>query len=251
MSLLDIHKMLSKGKSMLHSWRAVLSRDAHCQHEKVNDVTTETSSPIDLRTMKIDAEAWLEAPAKEFCEAVVNKKLRRDMIRLLQKRLPQLTEDEADLAIVDAAIRCLITGDYLRFDPRAFSLKGGFGLIALSCAEHLLRPFMIPHPTATKRIRKVRVKFVGLPSEEGDRHIPAPFQVPDVADGVLRHEWVQHGLSCLNEPERMAIRAYFWDELRGAELAAALGVSEDHAKKPVSRAIRRLCHTLVVLASES
>jgi hypothetical protein len=118
-------------------------------------MATDTTLPIDLMTMQIDAEVWLEEIKEEFCKAVVNKRVRQDMIRLLQTRLPHLTDDEADLAVVDAAIRCLSNGNYLRFVPRDFSLKGGFGLIALSCAEHLLRPFMVPAPTATKPKRKV------------------------------------------------------------------------------------------------
>ena len=152
--------MLSKGKACSVAGFGALSLDAHGTHKKVNGMATDTSLPIDLMTMIIDAEEWLEAPKEEFCRAVVSKRMRQDMIRLLQKQLPYLTDEEADLAVVDATIRCLRNGDYLRFDPTQFSPKGGFGLITLSCADHILRPFMVPAPTATKPNRKVRVKFV-------------------------------------------------------------------------------------------
>ena len=158
-------------------------------------MTTDASLSIDLTALEIDAEAWLEVPKEEFCADVVNKRLRQEMIRLLQKGFPHLSDDEADLAIVDAAIRCLSNGDYLRFDPRDFSLKGGFGLIALSCAEHLLRPFMVPAPTTRHPKRKIRVTFVGLPSEEGDYYVPAAFQVRDIAEVVMRYDWVEKGMS--------------------------------------------------------
>ena len=36
----------------------------------------------------------------------------------------------------------------------------------------------------------------------------------------------------------------------GQKLAKALGVSEDHAKKPVKRAMQRLRHILLALAEE-
>src|SRR5688572_22770027 len=67
-------------------------------------------------------------------------------------------------------------------------LKGGFGLVALSCAEHLLRPLMLPGPTATKPDRKVKVRFVPVPQEddEGKHRVPAAFRSPDVAEAVIR-----------------------------------------------------------------
>jgi DNA-directed RNA polymerase specialized sigma24 family protein len=54
----------------------------------------------------------------------------------------------------------------------------------------------------------------------------------------------------MRKEDRRAIQAYFWDELRGATLAKALGVSEDHAKKPVHRAIKHLQQALIMLAEE-
>jgi DNA-directed RNA polymerase specialized sigma24 family protein len=125
-------------------------------------------------------------------------------------------------------------------------------LVALSCAEHLLRPLMLPGPTATKPDRKVKVRFVPVPQEddEGKHRVPAAFRSPDVAEAVIRHEWVQKGLSCLTAKDRRAIHAYFGDELRGAELAKRLGVSGDHARKPVNRAIKRWHHALSALAEE-
>jgi Sigma-70, region 4 len=175
-----------------------------------------------------------------------------DMIRSLQHKFPHLTEEEADLAFVNAVIRCLSNGDYLRFDPDHLSLKGGFGLIARSCAEHLLRPFMLPAPTRTKPDRQVRVKCVGLPEEndEGEYHIPKVYWYPDMTDALMRIDWVQKGLSGLSEKDRRAIHVYFWDELRGAELANVLGVSEDHAKKPANRAMRQLRYALSALVEE-
>jgi hypothetical protein len=201
-------------------------------------------------TMTIDAEVWLEEPKEEFCRAAAAK--RTDIIRSLQHKFPHLTDDEADLAFVDAVIRCLSNGDYLRFDPRELSLKGGFGLIALSCADHLLRPFMVPAPTATKPDRKIKVHFVPLPEEddEGEHHIPKVCWCPDGTDALMRNDWMQKGLSCLSEKDRSAIHFYFWDELRGRELTDVLGVSPDHAKKPVNQAIRRLRHVLLTFADE-
>jgi DNA-directed RNA polymerase specialized sigma24 family protein len=73
---------------------------------------------------------------------------------------------------------------------------------------------------------------------------------PNITKALITNDWVQKGLGCLSEEGRRAIYAYFWDELRGAELAKALGVSEDHAKKPVSRAIKRSAQALIRLAQE-
>jgi Sigma-70, region 4 len=213
-------------------------------------MATDTTLPLDLMTMTIDAEIWLEEPKEEFCRAAAAKRMA--IIRSLQHKFPHLTDEEADLAFVDAVIRCLKTGDYLRFDPDHLSLKGGFGLIALSCAEHLLRPLMVPAPTATKPYREIKVYFVPLPEEddEGEHHIPKVCWCPDMTEALMSNDWVQKGLSCLSEEGRRAIHAYFWDELRGAELANVLGVSQDHAKKPVNRAMRQLRHTLLALAEE-
>ena len=211
-------------------------------------MATESNPPIDLRTMKIEAEVWLEEPKEEFCRAAAAKRMA--IIRSLQHKFPHLTDEEADLAIVDAVIRCLGNGDYLRFDPHYMSLQGGFGLIALSCADHLLRPLMVPAPTPTKPNRKVRVRFVGLPSGEEDRQVSECYQVPDRTEDVIRHDWTEKGLNYLTEEGRTAIHAYFWDELGGTELANALGMSEDHAKKPVNRAMQQLSHALLALAYE-
>jgi hypothetical protein len=213
-------------------------------------MATDTSPPIDLMTMAIDAEAWQEKPEEEFCKAAQEK--RKDVASALQLKFPHLTEEEADLAFLDAVIRCLSNGDYLRFDPRELSLKGGFGLIALSCADHLLRPLMVPAPTATKPDRKIKVHFVPLPEEddEGEHHIPKVCWSPDITEALMRNDWVQKGLRCLSQKDRRAIDVYFWDELRGEELAKELGVSEDHAKKPVNWAIHQLCQALTRLVKE-
>jgi DNA-directed RNA polymerase specialized sigma24 family protein len=91
---------------------------------------------------------------------------------------------------------------------------------------------------------------VPLPTEEGDRRVPEVFQSPDVAEAVLRRDWVEKGLSHLTREDHEAIHAYFWEELRGAALAGALGLAEEHAKKPVKRAIKHLHQALTMLIDE-
>jgi hypothetical protein len=198
--------------------------------------------------LTIDTEAMFGEMQVAFVTAACQQ--RQAVIRALRRKLPHLTDEEADLAFVDAVIRCLSNDDYLRFDPHTLSLKGGFGLVALSCADHLLRPLMVPAPTTTKPEKRVKVRFVPLPSQEGDRHVPEAFQSADVAEAVMRRDWVEKGLSCLTEEERRAIYAYFWKELRGAALAKALDVAEGHAKKPVNRAIKHLHRALTMLLEE-
>jgi hypothetical protein len=197
--------------------------------------------------LSIDTEAMFGEMQVAFVAAACQQ--RQAVIRALQRKLPHLTDEEADLAFVDAVIRCLGNDNYLRFDPHTVSLKGGFGLVALSCADHLLRPLMVPAPTATKPDQKIKVSFVPLPEEddEGEHHIPKVCWCPDITDALMRNDWVHRGLSCLSEKDHRAIDAYFWDELRGEELATVLSVSKYHAKKPVNRAIRQLRHALMRL----
>jgi RNA polymerase sigma factor (sigma-70 family) len=178
---------------------------------------------------------------------------------------PYPTEADYEDIFQNAVLRCLEDDRYRRFNPALGGLWVWFvwypvlsksryrGSPVLSCGHNYRR-------SAWRQRRDIRAYWPWFEATTGARLVHRPenggvvdpdIAIPDTfVEDILRREWVQKGLSRLSEKDRRSIDAYFWEELRGAELAKALGVSEDHAKKPVKRAIEKLRHILPELAGD-
>jgi RNA polymerase sigma factor (sigma-70 family) len=194
-------------------------------------------------------------------------KLRPGILYWLRCQWPRLSENDYEDIFQSAVLRCLKGERYRRFNPDPDRMLGAFwtwfvwnpvpaksrhkGPAVQSCGNN--------HRRSVWRERKaIRAYWTWFEATTGARLVyqteeggvvDTDIAVPDTfVEDTLRREWVRKGLSCLSKKDHCAILAYFWEELRGAELAKALGVSEAHAKKPVKRAIERLRQILPELA---
>jgi RNA polymerase sigma factor (sigma-70 family) len=202
-----------------------------------------------------------------FVEEVFER--RRGILDWLRCQWPRLGESDYEDIFQSAVVRCLEGERYRKFNPDPDRELGAFwtwfvwnrvpaksphkGPPVQSCGNNYRRSLWRQRRTiwaywpwfeATTGARLVYRK-------EDGRLVDTDIAIPDTfVEDTLRREWVQKGLSRLGEKDRRAIHAYFWEELRGAELAEALSVSEDHAKKPVKRAIERLRQILLELGGD-
>jgi len=115
----------------------------------------------------------------------------------------------------------------------------------------------VPHRTATavaESLERIESSGLSLPRETEPMLVPIDEQNASPGSGETESDfnemvgWLEQWLDELNDQERMIVRLWFWEDMSGREIAAAMKISPEHRvysllKKTMSRLRERAVQT--------